>query len=128
MAIGDASDFYDLAARFESAAGRIGAPLSAAIRKTAFDIEADAKVLSPVASIETSGYVGGNLRNSISTTITGDGRTGSITAEIGPTAEYGGYVEDGTSRMAPQPYLRPAAERHIPRLETVLEKLGGELL
>lgn len=120
MVTGDASDFYQLAARFESAAGRIGAPLSAAVRKTAFDIEADAKVLAPVDT--------GTLENSISTTITGDGRTGSIDAEIGPTAEYGSFVEYGTSRMGPQPYMAPAAERHIPGLEKAIGLLGGEVL
>lgn len=113
-------DFYELAARFENAAGRIGAPMAAAVRKTAFDIEADAKTLAPVDT--------GNLENSISTTITGDGRTGTITAEIGPTAEYGAFVEYGTSRMGPQPYMTPAAERHIPVLEQVLDHIGGELL
>lgn len=33
---------------------------------------------------------------------------------VGPTAEYGDYVERGTSRMAPQPALRPAYDQRVP--------------
>lgn len=38
---------------------------------------------------------------------------------VGPTAKYGVYVERGTSRMKPQPYLEPAVRevgRSIPRI------------
>jgi HK97 gp10 family phage protein len=75
-----------------------------AISKTALDIEADGKVLAPVDT--------GFLQNSITTDV--DETT--LTAEIGPEAEYGGYVELGTSRMAPQPFMRPAADRRFPEL------------
>lgn len=73
-----------------------------AIAKTAHDIEADAKALAPVDT--------GNLKNSISTDVNG------MSAEVGPTAEYGRYVEEGTSRNGPQPYLRPAFDRRLPAL------------
>lgn len=79
---------------------------SKAVAKTAHDIEADAKIAAPVDT--------GNLQNSISADI------GVLSAEIGPTAEYGRYVEEGTSRMAPQPYMGPAAERRFPELEKAL--------
>jgi HK97 gp10 family phage protein len=128
MATGDASEFLGLAVQLERASGQVGARAAAAVKKTAFDIEADAKALAPVASMETSGYIGGNLRNSISTDITGDGRYGVIEAEIGPTAEYGWFVENGTSRMAPQPYMRPAFERREPGLAAALNRLGEDLL
>lgn len=84
---------------------------SVAIRKTAFDIERDAKFYAPVDT--------GNLKNSISTTAAG------LQAEIGPTAEYGAYVEYGTSRMAPQQYMGPSFERNVPRLQDALG-LAGE--
>lgn len=101
----DVSQARALASRFTSLSGRIGALGAAVLRKTAADIEADAKALAPVDT--------GALRSSISTTITGDGRGGSMTAEIGPTVEYGIYQEYGTSEQPGQPYMGPAYDRRI---------------
>lgn len=115
MVTGDASEFFGLAVKLERSSGQVGARVAAAVRKTAFDIEADAKALAPVDT--------GNLRGSISTDITGDGRFGTVEAEIGPTAEYGAFVEYGTSRMGPQPYMRPAADRREPSLSAALGQL-----
>ncbi|MFC0623233.1 HK97-gp10 family putative phage morphogenesis protein [Kribbella deserti] len=83
---------------------------SKAIAKTAHDIEAAAKVLAPVDT--------GNLRNSISSDVS------VLSAEIGPTVEYGAYVEFGTSRMGPQPYLNPALYRHIPSFNAAMSKIA----
>ena len=94
----------------------MGAKSSAVLRKTAFDIEHDAKLLAPVDT--------GNLMNSISTTITGDGRHGQMTAEIGPTAEYGIYQEYGTSTQPGKPYLTPAFDRRIGPFEAALAKVA----
>lgn len=94
--------------------GRAGAavvPLaSTVIARTAHDIEGTAKALCPVDT--------GNLRGSISTTAAG------LTAEVGPTASYGGYVEFGTSRMAPRAYLGPAFDRHAWQLPAALAQAG----
>lgn len=52
-------------------------------------------------------------------------RTGTgAEAQVGPEAMYGAYVENGTSRMAPQPYLLPAALDHEPNFLQGLEQLG----
>lgn len=48
----------------------------------------------------------GRLRNSIAHAVKGDA------AYIGTNVEYAPYVELGTSRQAPKPYLRPAATQH----------------
>lgn len=48
----------------------------------------------------------GRLRNSIAHAVKGDA------AYIGTNVEYAPYVELGTSRKAPKPYLRPAATQH----------------
>ena len=50
----------------------------------------------------------GRLRNSI----THEVDMGDQSAIIGSNVEYAAYVELGTSRQKPQPYLRPAAENH----------------
>lgn len=93
---------------------RVGAKSAAATRRTTTAITRDAKALAPVDT--------GNLRASIGSTITGDGRRGVIRAEIGPTASYAIHVEQGTSRAAAQPFLRPATDRHLPGWRAALEQ------
>jgi|SRR6185295_18409051 len=106
---------FDLTAAAASAAPKAGV----AIRKTASDIEGTAKTLAPVDT--------GNLRNSIGISYGGD-QILVLQAEIGPTADYGAFVEFGTSRMAPQAYMGPALDRHSHELDTALASLGGHIL
>lgn len=98
--------------------GRAGAravPLAgAAIAKTAAAIEAEGKAFAPVDT--------GNLRNSISRDVMG------LRAEIGPTANYGGFVEFGTSRMAPHAYMGAAFDRKAPDLQAALEQIADRTL
>ena len=89
---------------------------SRAIRKAALDIEAHAKAKAPVDT--------GALRGSISTTVANTG----LEAEIGPTVHYGLYVELGTARMAPQPYMGPAADTVEPSLVEALAQIGVGIL
>ena len=51
-----------------------------------------------------SGKVGGNLKNSHRYIVSGDH------VDVGVTADYGGYVHNGTSRQKAQPWLKDAAE------------------
>lgn len=120
----DVSEAVALASRIQTNAGRLGAQASAVLRKTAYDIEADGKML-----VEAYGAVDtGDLMNSISATITGDGRHGAMTAEIGPTVHYGGYVHDGTSVMAGRPYLSDAFERREPTFSKALQQLAEQVI
>lgn len=111
----EAGEVNRLAVDLDVAAGAVGADVATAIRRSAFAVERDAKAFAPVDT--------GNLRNSISTDITGDGRFGEMSAEIGPTADYGHYVEHGTSTQAPQAYLGPAFDRQAPGFVEALEQL-----
>ena len=104
-------------AAFKRGAATVGTRAALATRKAAANIDRDAKTLAPVDT--------GNLRASIGTTFTGDGRAGVMRAEIGPTAHYGIYVELGTSRMAAQPFLAPATDRHVPGWQAALEQIAG---
>lgn len=77
-------------------------------------------VLEAEAKIKASGRPGPRvdtdvLRSSIGAE-SGEGireivRTGSeIVGKMGSRVEYAGYVEEGTSKMPPYPYLKPALE------------------
>lgn len=116
----DASELNALAATLSGAGARAGRYVSAVVRKTAADIERDAKVFAPVDT--------GNLRNSIGVDLHGDGRSPAISAEIGPTANYGAFVEFGTSRMAPQAYMGPAFDRHSGQFSDAMQAVADLVL
>lgn len=101
-----------LAAEFATMAAQAEPRARAAVVKTLADIAADAKTLVP----RDTGF----LANSITFEM-----TGPLSGEVGPEAHYGGYVEQGTSRMAPQPYMTPAAERNAPMFEDAIDQLAG---
>lgn len=108
-----------LAADIARAAATTGARAQQVVRKTAYDIERTAKNLVPVDT--------GNLKSSIGhSDARAVGRSGTLAIEIGPTANYGLFVEQGTSRMAPQPYMGPAADLHEPAFNEAMRLLGEE--
>lgn len=76
--------------------------LAVIVAETALAIESDAKLLCPVDT--------GFLRNSIQYRPVAD-----LEAEVVVGAEYGAYVEYGTYRTRPQPYLNPAFHAQIRR-------------
>lgn len=74
----------------------------AEVSKATFSIEAKAKTLVPVRT--------GTLRRSIHSIF----EAGGLRGIVGPSVEYGKYVEFGTRRRAAKPYMRPAAEAVLP--------------
>lgn len=88
------------------------------LRKAVTDIQGRAQTLAPVDT--------GNLRGSITSEVGRDGA--AIRGEVGPTANYGRYVEEGTSRQRPQPYLRPATDAVLPSYDAALEQITDGLL
>lgn len=81
------------------------------VNKAAFDIEAGAKRRCPVRT--------GNLRASITTVVADNG----LQASVGTSVHYAPYVELGTRRMAPRPYLLPAAEQVRPAFVAAMREL-----
>lgn len=84
-------------------------------------------IVKGAADIETAGKVGcpvdtGNLRSSITQTVAG------LAAEVGPEASYGGYVELGTSRAGPQPFMGPAFDQVAPAVSAALADVAGQPL
>lgn len=60
----------------------------------------------------------GRLRSSLAYEIETKGK--EIIGRIGTNVEYSIFVEYGTSRMAAQPYLRPALEKNKGRIRRLL--------
>lgn len=45
----------------------------------------------------------------------------SLTAYIGTNVEYAPYVEYGTSKMAAQPFIKPAVNNHAPEYKAIFQ-------
>lgn len=91
-----------------------------ALRAGALVIQNGAKRRVPVLT--------GTLRRSI----TNAPLTGQTAVAVGTNVEYGPYVEYGTSRMAAQPYLRPAMDEDgqeaAQEIARAYERFIGEVL
>lgn len=107
----DASELNGLSHSFSQAPEKAATMASQVVRATSFRIEGDAKIFAPVDT--------GHLEGSIGVDV-----IGPMEAVIGPAANYGGFVELGTSRMAPQPYLGPATERHRDGFTQAMEQVA----
>ena len=89
------------------------------IRDTLTDTMADAVKGSPVLT--------GNNRRSIKMEVSGFGGEGIIDQSkndgaIYSTSGYGGYLETGTVNMAARPYMKPAGDRHFPKLPEAIKR------
>jgi len=90
---------------------KLGKALAEALDMIAVKIRDDAKDFAPVDT--------GALRKSIRIEKKGKlkvsiiaGGGGIINPRSGREVDYAGYVEFGTSRASPQPYMRPALEKN----------------
>jgi len=110
----DTSELRALEAALGKGVAKVEGLAPKVVAKVAHDIEASAKLGAPVDT--------GHLKNSISTDVDG------LTAEIGPTASYAMYVEYGTSRMRPQPYMGPAVDANEGNFVEAMGQVGEKLL
>ncbi|MBT2538677.1 HK97-gp10 family putative phage morphogenesis protein [Arthrobacter sp. ISL-69] len=114
----DASELRAFAAGLERKAEAATFLIRGAVRKTTADIAADAKRLAPVDT--------GFLRSSIQTSSAGSNANvaqGTVQAQ----SEYSKYVEFGTSRTAPQPFMGPAADGQEQNLQQAVSQILGQL-
>lgn len=116
----DTSELDALAARLGQSGVRVGARAALVMRTGAMKMERSMKMK---AAVDT-----GTMRSSVSTTMTGDGRSTSITAEIGPTVDYAPFVELGTSRMEAQPFVGPAFDENIGGIMEAAGQIASEVL
>ena len=112
----DASELRTLAADLGKAGHGATRKAQLVVRKSALDLLTVAAERAPVDT--------GFLKASIGVDMAGD----SLSAVIGPSASYGRRVEEGTSRMAPQPYMSPALNAVTPGFVAAMESIGGEML
>ena len=63
----------------------------------------------------------GNLRSSITHRVVSDEE-----AHIGTNVDYAPYVEQGTSKMAAQPFLRPALDENEGRINRMIGEVIGK--
>jgi HK97 gp10 family phage protein len=110
----DFSEINQFAIDLGNAPSRVIPRVNVALRKSIADMERGAKVF---AAVDT-----GNMRDSISSTVTG------LSGEMGPTAEYAPFVEDGTSDQAPQAFVGPAFDRNVPGFVTAVGLAGEEAI
>lgn len=109
-----------LAADLAAAGRQVKQGARTVVAKTALDVERTAKELAPVDT--------GNLKSSIGHSDLRAGSSDQMVAEVGPTANYGIFLELGTSRAPAQPFMGPAADRHTPGFEQAMQQLGAEVL
>lgn len=110
----DFSEVAALAVTLGAAASADLGKVRQAVAKATYDTEADGKAN---AAVDT-----GTMRNSITSTVSG------YTGEVGPTVEYAPFVEYGTSRMGPQPFMGPALEKNVaPFIDGVADAAGDML-
>jgi len=107
-------DARALAAHWLNVAGEVERVVLPIMRKGANDIQAAGQARAPVDT--------GFLKNSITSQVRSAGGSVGIgfAIEVGPTAEYGGFVENGTSTMGPQPYMGPAFDVVVPGIVSAL--------
>lgn len=112
MSFEGAADIEALGVSLTLAAVGVDARAALIVAKTAADIVRNAQAIVPV----DTGY----LKNSITFDMTGPAE-----AEVGPSANYAAFVEFGTSRMGPRPYMGPAFDRNVPLLIAAAAQLDG---
>ena len=108
-------DLARLAADLGGAGREAARMANIAVAKTAADASAIAQRL---AAVDT-----GHMRSSVGWEMIAAG-----VAEFGATANYAPHVEYGTYKMAPQPFIHPAADAVTPTLEAAIAQIAGEVL
>lgn len=108
-------DLARLAADLGNAGREAARKTNTAVAKTAADASAIAQSL---AAVDT-----GYMRSSVGWDMIAAGA-----AEFGATAHYAPHVEYGTYKMAPQPFIHPAADAVTPSLEAAIAQIAGEVL
>lgn len=115
----DTSEVRKLSADLEAGAQRVGRDVSAVVRASADRVKRAGQAKAPHRTGALAGSIGFDLH--------GDGRSGGMTAVVGPSVRYGLFVEHGTSKMAAQPFMGPSLAAEEPRFVAELERAAEVL-
>ena len=116
--VSDFSELTTLAADLRNASVKTQAAATQVVKKVGYDCVA---VMQSEVPVDT-----GALKNSVNVDFSGSG--GGMTAEVGPSVEYAGYVAYGTRYMPPNPYDLRTVERVSPGFVEAMSRLGGDIL
>lgn len=110
----DASELFDVGRDLLQSAAALPAKAAVVVRKSTQSTYATARELCPVDE--------GELRDSIHVSAHG------LTGEVIAGTDHAEYVEDGTSVMAPQPFMTPALHRNEGPMVAGLTRVAGDIL
>lgn len=108
--------FEPIEAAFAATPRRIGAKGAEVVRRSTL---AGAAIARDLAAVRT-----GFMKSQVTHEFHGDGRSGSMDGEWGDEADYAKYVENGTSRMAAQPFVGPSLEAVTPAFLAAAEAIA----
>lgn len=123
-------DLDRLSSDFEKAQTQTKRELSKIVLDAGEKVASDARALAPVAS--------GDLRDGIEVygaskkmggvKIGLSAAAGDLSVEVVSTAWYSHFVERGTSRHGPKPFLGPAADRHTEKFVADVLEIAADSL
>ena len=119
MSVEGGTELAVIEAQLRAAEKRIGEKGSQVVRNSTLAGEAVCKQL---AAVDT-----GAMRASVSHDLSGDAASGVIEGEWGPTVRYAPFLERGTSRMAPQPFVLPSLDAVTPGFIAAAEAISDPL-
>lgn len=118
----DVSEILEFADKVDKSGDQLAGQLVGAVTKAAAVGETVARAWAPVGAT-------GNLRRSIETEVQGTGRTAAgVRAVIKAKVPYGWYVEAGTARQRPQPFMRRGRDAAEPVVVVELERAAAKVL
>ena len=114
----DFSELTTLAADLSKASAGVQAKAAQVVKNSGFDA---VTVMQSEVPVDT-----GALKNSVNVDFHGSDR--AISAEVGPSVEYAGYVAYGTRYQPPNPYDLRTLEKVSPGFVEAIAQLGGDIL
>lgn len=114
----ETSGVETVASSFAGAAAAIQWKARMQVARTAAEIAGTQRALIPTAT--------GRTKGTISTTI-GDKGMSAAVGPGGKRAHIARFLEYGTVKMSPRPFIGPSADKHLPGFEAALERLAEQI-
>lgn len=115
----DVSEVVALATGWDKAMGRVPEMVKSQLMTAGEKMAERARTIAPKQT--------GRLAGSIEATPLVQNFGADVAVEVGPTAFWGRYVENGTSKMSPRPFLGPAADQEASAIAEAVAKAIDEV-